>query len=659
LCQPVKVYNFFVWWFKSKEKSSQPRVFIKHEVNLGSLSHRDRSLEEVSSTDPGTVDFSGNSLGLSISPIRFKITFFLLASLCFLLIFQAINLQVFQGPNFRKQAEENRFQIQYLPAERGIITDRYGQILVENAPAFTLTMTIAGLPESLEKRQEIFDRVADLSGLQRADLDLLLQEYAEVPEEEVIVEKDLDYEHALLAMIEAPKLPGFSIRTSTKRRYNSSAVSFSHVLGYVGKINVEEFAEKKDSGYRRTDEIGKSGIEASWETILRGQPGRRLVEVDASGNETTVFSEELPVKGQTVTLAIDAELQKVVEQYLSETAANIGKSRGSVIVVDPNNGEVLALVSLPAFDSNLFAGGIDKKSYDNLSGNPNQPLFPRAVLGEFPSGSTFKPYVAAAALAEGLIAPTTSFLSTGGLSIGIWFFPDWKAGGHGVTDVKKALAESVNTFFYIIGGGLDSFTGLGVERITSYARLFGFGEKTGIDLPSEADGFLPSKEWKEEYKGERWYVGDTYHLAIGQGDLLVTPIQMAEALSVVANGGIKYTPHVVMAVDNELVFPEGQVLPETLKNAIQVVRQGMRQGVTTGSARRLNSLPITSAGKTGTAQIGGTEETHSWFTGFAPYENPEIAVVVLIEEGGEGSSTAVPVAEGIFKWWYNNRSQKE
>ena len=648
-------------WFRFKkiEEESTPRIFIEHEVGLGRLSRLDRSLDEAASADPGSADFSGHQLGLSIPLIRFKLAFFILTGLVFLLAGRSAYLQVVQGANLRTQAEENRFQVQYLSAERGIITDRNNKILAENAPAFTLTMTIADLPESQNKREEIFDRVVDLTGMQRADLDLLLQDYSEVPSEEIIIEKDLGYEQALLAMIETPHLPGFSVRATTKRHYETSAISLSHILGYVGKISVEEFEEKKDSGYRRTDEIGKTGIEAGWESDLRGNPGKRLVEVDAAGNETTIFSEELPVKGAAITLAIDLELQKIVEQSLTEITAKAGQHRASAVVMDPNNGEVLALVSLPSFDNNLFAGGIDKETYTKLSEDSNQPLFPRAVLGEFPSGSTFKPYVAAAALAEGIITPTTSFLSTGGLSIGVWFFPDWKAGGHGITDVKKAIAESINTFFYIVGGGYNDFVGLGVERITSYAKLFGFGEKTGIDLPSEADGFLPSKEWKEEYKNERWYVGDTYHLAIGQGDLLTTPIQMATALCSVANGGVLYTPHVARAINNELVLPEGEALPDNLREALKTVRQGMRQTVISGSARRLNTLPITSAGKTGTAQIGGTENTHAWYTGFAPYENPEIAVVVMIEEGGEGSSTAVVVAEDIFKWWYNNRREKD
>lgn len=643
------------WPGKKLKNDAAARIFIEHESGLGRLSRHDRSLEEAASADPGSNNFPGQALGLSIFPKRFRGTFFILLATFFLLVARTAQLQIIQGNYYRSQAEENRFQIKYLPAERGVITDRNGAILAENFSVFTLTMTIDNLPTDPSERDRVFARAANLTGLQRADFDLLLQEYAEVPSEEIIVKKDLDYEHALLAMVETPNLPGFAVQPATKRRYDTAAISLSQVLGYVGKINAEEFVQEKDNGYRRTDEIGKTGIELSWETALRGQPGRRLVEVDASGNETTIYSEELPVKGSTITLAIDLELQKAAEKYLSDEMALIGKKKGSVIVMNPNNGEVLTLISLPSYDSNLFSGGIDKDSYAALSEDPNQPLFPRAVAGEFPSGSTFKPYVASAALAEGVITSTTTFLSTGGLAIGQWFFPDWKAGGHGVTDVRKAIAESVNTFFYIIGGGYDTFTGLGVERIVTNAALFGFGTATGIDLPSEGNGFLPSKDWKETAKGERWYVGDTYHLAIGQGDLLVTPIQMAVALSAVANGGTKYQPHVARAIDEQIILPQGTSLSPALKDAIEIVREGMRQTVIEGSARRLNSLSIPVAGKTGTAQIGGTEETHAWFTGFAPYDNPEIAVVVLIEEGGEGSSTAVPVAENIFKWWAQNR----
>jgi penicillin-binding protein 2 len=288
-------------------------------------------------------------------------------------------------------------------------------------------------------------------------------------------------------------------------------------------------------------------------------------------------------------------------------------------------------------------------------------MFPRAVAGEYPSGSTFKPFVAYAALSEGLVDAHSSFVSTGGVRIGQWFFPDWKAGGHGVTDVRKAIAESVNTYFYIIGGGYNDFTGLGVKRIREYAEKFGFGSKMGVDLPSEAPGFLPSKDWKQEAKGERWYVGDTYNLAIGQGDVLVSPLQMATATAKVANGGKDITPRVVEEIDGEPTAPPSVPDIEDLdERAMQIVREGMRRTVTVGSARYLQTVPTPVAGKTGTAQTPGDKPTHAWFTGFGPYEDPNITLAVLVENGGGGSEVAVPLARDIFNWWFeNNQNNNE
>ncbi len=603
-------------------------------------------------------------LGLTIASRRFRVAFLAMSLVFVAFAARAADLQIVQGQTFRDQAEGNRFRNEFLSAARGVIYDRNGQVLAENIPAFTLFMTIRDLPHVVKDGKNAldrdlvdaeFDRVADLASLQRTDFDLLLQEYADAPNDPIIVRKDLGYTQAMLAMIEQPSLPGFTMDVLTKRQYESTAPSLSHVLGYVGKISADEYAALDDSGYRRTDEIGKTGVEKSMETALRGTPGKKSVEVDAYGDENATLAEEPAVPGKDLTLAIDLDLQEMVEARTRDMLQQLGKQKASVVVMDPKTGEVLSLVSLPTYDSNAFAGGIDRDTYATLANDPNQPLFPRAIAGEFPPGSTFKPYVASAALAEGVINASTSFVSVGGISIGPWFFPDWKAGGHGVTDVRKAIAQSVNTFFYIIGGGYNDFVGLGVERITKYAGLFGFGADTGVDLPGEAEGFLPSKEWKEEVKGERWYVGDTYHLAIGQGDLLVTPLQMAVALSTVANGGTRYVPHVVHAIGDQVVAPDGTELSDELKRAIQTVQEGMRQTVTSGSARSLGTLPFAVAGKTGTAQSGGDRPTHAWFTGFGPYEDPEIAVVVLIEEGGEGSSFAVPIARDIFQWWYDHR----
>jgi penicillin-binding protein 2 len=321
-----------------------------------------------------------------------------------------------------------------------------------------------------------------------------------------------------------------------------------------------------------------------------------------------------------------------------------------VVALNPKTGEIYALVSLPSYDNNLFAQGIETDAFADLVEDKDQPLFFRAISGEFPSGSTFKPFVAYAALADRVVSEHTSFVSTGGLRVSDWFFPDWKAGGHGVTDVRKAISESVNTFFYIVGGGFDEFTGLGIERMMRSAEQFGFGRSTGIDLPGEASGFLPSKKWKEETKGERWYVGDTYHLAIGQGDFLTTPLQMAHATGIIANDGMRVAPHVIAS---EAQYTGEQIL-DLDSYSLSVVKQGMRQTVTSGSARSLAALPFSVAGKTGTAQASGNERFHSWFTGFASYEDPEIAIAVLVEEGGESTEAAVPLARELLYWWFTN-----
>jgi penicillin-binding protein 2 len=294
----------------------------------------------------------------------------------------------------------------------------------------------------------------------------------------------------------------------------------------------------------------------------------------------------------------------------------------------------------------------------------NRPLFNRVVAGEFPAGSTIKPVMAAAALEEKIINENTTINSNGGIRISEWIFPDWKAGGHGLTNVKKALAESVNTFFYYIGGGYDNFKGLGIDKIVKYFKLFWLGQPTGIDLPSEGTGFVPTPAWKEEAKDEVWYIGDTYHVSIGQGDVSVTPLQVANYTAFFANGGKLYKPHLVKQVldsQNQVikdmpteVLATGFVSPQN----IEIVRAGLRQTVLSGSARSLNSLSVPIAGKTGTAQWSTRHQPQAWFTGFAPYDNPQIVVTILVEEGGEGSAAATPIAKEIFDWYFKNRLNK-
>jgi penicillin-binding protein 2 len=414
-------------------------------------------------------------------------------------------------------------------------------------------------------------------------------------------------------------------------------------LGFTGVISAEEYQQQELGTYRRFDVIGKQGIEKFFETELRGTFGVETVEVDAYGEAERIISKVDPDNGQNITLTIDSELQTIVERAVSEQLNKYQATRASVVVMEPNTGEVLALVSYPAYDANLFIGGIDSKSYEQLIKDPDQPLFPRAQAGEFPSGSVIKPVYAAAALTEGIITPTTSFISVGGFAIGPYYFKDWKAGGHGLTNVYHAIADSVNTFFYIIGGGNETFDGLGLDRLMKYADLFGFGQKTGIDLPGEADGFLPSKQWKEETYDERWYIGDTYNVAIGQGNFIVTPLQIARSTAVFANGGFLIRPKLETT---------DEVAPQIIQSeVVSVIQDAMRETITNGTAKSLMDLPVEVAGKTGTAQWSSTKAPHSWFTGFAPYNDPNLVVTVLVEEGAD-DYLSVPIAKDIFNWWF-------
>lgn len=625
------------------------RVFVLQNGNeLGRLSdRREMELEPIS-------DLLTNRrhLGSVIRPHRLKIAVGLLVSIFLLFLGRSAQLQIWDGDSYRSLAEANRFRTMRVLPERGLIFDARGKVIAENIPSFVLTMTIEDLPRAEQERRVLFDRVSELAGIQPTEFDLLLTQFAKNPTEPIPVKRHIAYEQAMRLAIETKQMPGFELEASSIRRYPANIPSLSHVLGYVGKITVAELDEMSEQRYRPIDVVGKLGVEKSAEAMLRGQPGEMVVEVDARGKELSVVSKTDPTPGVDVHLTIDTGFQQFIEQRLEHLFDVSGLSRASVVAINPKTGAVYALVSLPSYDNNLFAQGIEPDTFAHLLEDEDEPLFFRAISGEFPSGSTFKPFVAYSALADRVVSEHTSFLSTGGLRVAEWFFPDWKAGGHGVTDVRKAIAESVNTFFYIIGGGFDEFTGLGVERITQYAARFGFGQQTRIDLPGEAEGFLPSKKWKEEVKGERWYVGDTYHLAIGQGDFLTTPLQMAHATGLLANRGIVTMPHIIESHETA-----GAPMENLDAYALEVVRQGMRQTVTQGSARSLSGLPFAVAGKTGTAQAPGKDRLHSWFTGFAPYDDPEIVIVVLIEEGGESTETAVPLAKEALYWWFTTGKQ--
>ncbi|MBU0660704.1 penicillin-binding protein 2 [Patescibacteria group bacterium] len=584
-------------------------------------------------------------------------------------------VQLIQGNNYAALSDRNKERSIPIPAERGLIYDRNGVQLTENIPNFSLALIPQDLPRDGELRDKMVKKLAAITSNDEETIRNILEEYGSYSYESIVIEEDIDYETALRLQIQSSEFPGIYIQRGSKRLYlhtdgtigkeeeekQVQLQSISHVLGYQGKLSPEELEVLYDEGYLPSDSIGKTGVEQTYETLLRGVYGKRRIEVDARGREQQTLSEDPPTAGNHIVLSIDHEMQIALERVMQEKLVEYGKTRASAVVSDPQTGEILALVSLPSFDNNDFSGGIDAETYQMYLANENNPLFNRAISGKFPSGSTIKPAISAAALQEGIITANTSIYSTGGIAVGSWFFPDWKDGGHGATDVRKSIAWSVNTFYYYIGGGYEDFEGLGVDKIIFYLQKFGFSQKLGIDIPGEAAGFLPSKSWKKEVKNEPWYVGDTYNLSIGQGDFLATPLQINSMTASIANGGTVYQPHIVQTIVDPVNKIGNAVAPVVLKERfidpghIYTIKQGMADCVKTGSCWDLRGLPFSSGGKTGTAQWNANKDHHAWFTSFAPLDNPRIAVTVLVEEGGEGSAAAMPIAAEIYTWWAVNR----
>jgi penicillin-binding protein 2 len=596
-------------------------------------------------------------LSSNFEAAKLKWLFILIILVILCIIFRIGYLQIVKGSEYRLAAEENRIRIQEIKAPRGIIYDRNNTVLVHNVPNFILSFTSADLPDDEKEKKEIIDKIAKILELDSIELLNTINQQSIYSYQSFTLIDHISYEKAILLKIATADLPGISLNVVSFREYLSNEY-FSHVIGYMGKVSPIDLENNLDYSY--DDFIGKMGIEQFYDEKLRGKHGKKEIEVDSLGKESQIVNTSLPELGQSIVLTIDEGLQNVLGKAINDVVNNKQSITGAAAVaLNPVNGEVLAIISNPTFDNNAITLGLNPEEYQEIINNPNNPLFNRAISGEYPSGSTIKPLIALAALEEGIINENSTFLSTGGIQIDKWFFPDWKAGGHGITDVRKAIAESVNTFFYMIGGGDETLEGLGVNRITSYLQLFGLGNLLGIDLAGEKNGFLPSKEWKEETKDERWYVGDTYHLSIGQGDILVTPLQVAAYTATIANGGTLYQPHLIkyFTTADKKVTDESE--PIIIRDNFitqyyyQVVKDGLHQSVLSGSSRGLSDLTFSSAGKTGTAQFGSQGKTHAWFTSFAPYENPEIVITVIIEGGGEGHAVALPIAKQGLKYWFS------
>ena len=570
------------------------------------------------------------------------------------LISQLLNLQITHGSFNRYLAEGNRIRQREIPAPRGIIYDREGNPLVTNDVSFSLEVYPLDLPKNEKEKQSFYENLSTITQIPADEIKNKIKEKGFNRADPVVLRENIDRDTALLLEVKTTNMSGVVVGKNPIRNYLQVS-GLSPILGYVGKVSDEEL--KKNRQYHMNESIGKDGVEKSYQEVLKGINGINEVEVDSRGRVQRYLSNLPPQPGNNLTLTIDSRFEEYMTKALADGLWLASSNAGAIVAMDPKTGGILGMVSLPTYDNNIFAKGAAQEEYQKLLNDEAKPMFNRAIAGIYPSGSTVKPLIASAGLQEGIITENTTIEDPGEIKVGSWVYPDWKA--HGLVDIRKALAVSCNVFFYSVGGGWDKIKGLGVVKLHDYLEKFGFGSTLGIDLPGENPGLVPSPEWKEKTKKEAWYLGDTYHMAIGQGDVLVTPLQMATAIGSIANDGELLKPHLVAKITDK----DGNVIKNTEKEAIrpkfidggnlQIVREGMRLAVTAGSATALNDLPVQVAAKTGTAQFGNEGKTHAWLAAFAPYYDPQIVLVVIIEGGGEGYATAGPVAKDILNWYFS------
>ncbi len=586
-----------------------------------------------------------------------------------LFLARAFWLQIWQGDYYALKASENSVRFYYNQAPRGIIYDRNNKALTLNVPGFNLLIIPADLPkkkEDLDNWTQQISKILVKDDIKVADFIKNLNKNSTEP-----VSFDLNLDQATLIELEThlPNLPGLFISKETKRNYLEGPY-FSHLIGHTGKVSVDDL--KTDSYYSLLDFIGKDGLEAQYEKELRGTPAKIAVSVNSDNTvlKTLVAKEAQP--GNNLILNIDGDLQKLLTDAIYAKMFQTNAPGAAAVVLDVKSGKILSLVSLPNFDNNIFNNNLGNETYQELINNKNRPFFNRVISGFYPAGSTIKPFIASAALAENTIDPNYKIDDTlGYITIPneynpeiTYIFHDWRP--QGFVDMRRALAVSANVYFYEIGGGYKNVKGLGIDRIEKYLKLFGFGPPLGIDLPGETGGLIPNPAWKKAVKHEDWYTGDTYNVSIGQGDVIITPLQLAAAIAAIANGGTLWQPKLVSKIIDSNNNTIEEFKPETIRtnlidnDKLEIVREGLRDAVTEGSVYLLKDLPIKVAGKTGTAQVYSNlnNKTNAWFTGFAPYEDPQIALAIVIEGAGEGSTAAVPVAKEVFQWYYNQNYDK-
>ena len=583
-----------------------------------------------------------------------------------ILIAQLWKLQIVEGHSFRQLADINRFRVSPVSAPRGIVYDRNHRFVAVNTPSFSVSIVPAGLPQDNPERSYI--ELGKLLGMNPSEIAEKVRGHKGDDFTPVVIRSDVERETVLRVEEQHLKMPGVITVPESSRLYPYGPL-MSHILGYMLPITEEQLAVRqgdKQKGYRPQDKIGAAGIEATYERELRGKPGQKLYEVDANERPVADIHIESPVPGHNLTLSIDVDLQRDVERILTD---GMGESQSAVaIVMDPRNGQVLAMVSVPSYDNNLFSVRVRPSELERLLNDPRRPMINYAISGYFPPGSTFKLVTALAALEEKVAHAGTEIVCNGALYIANPYnpglsqrLPCW--GTHGRQDFIKGLANSCDVYYWTIGGGYQDFEGVGAERLARYAEALGYGAPTGIDLPGEVEGLVPTDEWKRATYGEQWVRGDTYNMSIGQGFVLATPLQVANLTNAIANGGRLLQPRVVASISDAEDNPIRAIDPVEIRRLpvsesnLALVQRGMRAVMETDDMRKHDIPALKVAGKTGTAEFPGPRDskgilpTHGWFTAYAPYDNPEVSVTVFVQRGG-GPSTATPIAMQILKRYF-------
>jgi penicillin-binding protein 2 len=566
-------------------------------------------------------------------------------------------LEIVKGAYYADLALNNKTRYYVINAPRGIIYDRYHNPLVLNSPSFSLIMVPLDLPRLASERELLINQVISIFNLNKEEIENILKNDNILSSiDPILLKPNLDVEEIRKFEANALSNKGFVVASDTSRYYPYSD-AMAQLVGYIGKISVQD--KLKYPNYPLTSMVGKEGLELEYENFLQGTWGKRLVEVDAYGKVKQDLGTLSPQPGNDLITTIDKDLQIEFYNSLKQQLKNLGVTSGAGIALNPKTGEVLALVNLPSFDPNVLTKGSPSSVINQYFQDKNHPLFNRVVSGLYAPGSLIKPLMAIAALEEKIIDPLKQIYTDGKIVITNpyhpdikYIFNDWK--NNGWVDMRKALAVSCNVYFWALGGGYQDITGLGLTKIKKYWNLFGLNKTQGIDLSDEATGVLPDEEWLKKIRPDdpTWKLGDTYNVSIGEGGLSLTLLEMADYISAISNNGIMMKPHL-----NKAINPTPLSNLNISSNNLKVVQEGMRQVITSGTATSLNDLPMAIAGKSGSPKFIslGKEKYHALFAAYAPYDDPQIVILVLIEQPPQGSIATLPVVHDVLSWYYENR----